>query len=655
MSVRDKGKKQPELFSYDSSTHAVAPEIAVRFFKQIMPFKELSQEVLQGLARHCRIDFFPQGTRLFTYQETEITHLHLIQRGGVRAFLTGDNGEVALKDYRGVGAPIGALGIIRGTRANLNIETIEDTFCFLIPRDIFLTLVKENSTVAHFFLKSFSDTVVATAYDELRSNKLARRSGEDLYLFKVTARDLSKALYSISATSSIQEAAAIMARRSIGSLLIYADEDPGSMIGIITDTDLRAKVIAHGLDYREPVTSIMSSPLKTVPASTLCFDILLKMMSTGIHHLGVESGGSVIGVVTSHDILVQQGNSPYYLFKEIVAESDFRELHSLGRKISGIVRNIINEGAKAGNITQMIALLNDQMLNRILTLLHEQLGPPPVKYAWLQLGSEGRREQTFKTDQDNAIVYADPADEKEARRAREYFGLLANRAVDHLVACGYPLCRLQTMANNPQWCQPLAAWQAIFRKWLARADSEALRMAGIFFDFRYGFGTEQLAIDLRDTVVLEMKKHSRLPYGLARQCLAQPAPLSFFNNRIVEKTGEHTDRFEIKKRGLSPVVDFARVMALRSGIRETNTLERLRLLKINEKISPDLYEATVDAYELQMQLRVIHQLAQIESGLEPDNDIAPEALTDLEKQMLKEAFAVIERLQQVLENLFPEA
>ncbi len=651
----DKEKNEPELFAYDSSTHAVAPEVAVSFFKQSMPFKELSQEVLQELALHCRIDFFPKGTRLFTYNETEITHLHLIQRGGVRAFITGEDGEVALKDYRGAGANIGALGIIRGTRANLNIETIEDTFCFLIPRDIFLDLVRENSAVSHFFLKSFSDNVVATAYHELRSNKLSRRSSDDLYLFNVTARDLSKALFSISASSSIQEAAAIMARRSIGSLLIYADEDPGSMVGIITDTDLRGKVIAEGLDYREPVTSIMSSPLKTVPASALCFDILLKMMSTGIHHLGVELGGSVIGVVTSHDILVQQGNSPYYLFKEIVAQSEFQEIHSLGRKISGIVRNIINEGAKAGNITQMIALLNDQILNRILTLLQDQMGPPPLKYSWLQLGSEGRREQTFKTDQDNAIVYADPADEGEARRAEEYFKLLANRAVNHLVECGYPLCSSETMANNPQWCKPLSSWKAIFRKWISIADSEALLTAGIFFDFRHGFGSEQLAVDLRDFVTSEIKNHSPLPYYLARQCVANRAPLSFFNNFIVEKDGEHKDQLDIKLRGLSPFVDFARVMALRFGIRETNTLERLRLLHINEKISKDLYESTVDAYELQMQLRVIHQLSQIEDGREPDNYIHPEELTDLEKQMLKDAFSVIERLQNVLDNLFPEA
>ncbi len=655
MSDQNSNSKIPSLLPFDSSTHTVAPDVAVDFLKETMPFKELGTEVLNGLAKHCRIDFFPKGTRLFTYNKTEVTHLHLIQRGGVRAFIIDEDGEVALKDYRGVGANIGALGIIRGTLANLNIETVEDTFCFLIPREILLKLVRENSAVAHYFLKSFSDNVVATAYNELRSHKMSRRTSEDLYLFNVTARDLTKSLYTVSESTSIQEAAAIMARRAIGSLLIYADDHPGAMVGIITDTDLRGKVIAEGRDYREPVASIMSGPLKTVPASMLCFDVLLKMMSTGIHHLGVEQAGGVIGVVTSHDIMVQQGNSPYYLFKEIVAQSDFYGVYSLAQKVSGIVRNIINEGAKAGNITKMIALLNDQILYRILTLLHEQMGPPPLKYSWLQLGSEGRSEQTFKTDQDNAIIYTDPQNDEEARRAEEYFGLFASRAIDHLVKCGYPLCKSDTMASNPDWCQPVTIWKSYFQRWISAADPRELLVSSIFFDFRNGYGTEQLAVDLRDFIAEQTTKRSLLPYYLSRQCLATRAPLSFFNNFIVEKDGEYKDRLDIKARGLAPFVDFARVLALRFGIRETNTLERLRLLMQREKISKDLYHSAMEAYELQMQLRVIHQLGQIEDGNVPDNFINPAHLSDLEKRMLRDAFGVIERIQSVLESMFPEA
>ena len=233
--------------------------------------------------------------------------------------------------------------------------------------------------------------------------------------------------------------------------------------------------------------------------------------------------------------------------------------------MSGIVRNIINEGAKAGNITRMIALLNDQILCRILTLLHDQMGPPPLKYSWLQLGSEGRSEQTFKTDQDNAIVYNDPGSDTEARRAEEYFGLFASRAIDHLVKCGYPLCRSGTMASNPEWCQPVSVWKSYFQRWISAVEPKELLVSSIFFDFRNGYGTEQLAVDLRDFILEQTSSRSLLPYYLARQCIANRAPLSFFNNFIVEKNGEHKDMLDIKTRGIAPFVDFARVLALRFG------------------------------------------------------------------------------------------
>lgn len=397
----------------------------------------------------------------------------------------------------------------------------------------------------------------------------------------------------------------------------------------------------------------MSWPLKKVLSQTLCFDVLLKMMSTGIHHLGVEHDGRIIGIVTSHDIMVQQGNSPYYLFREIVAQSDFQGLYPLGQKISAIIRNIINEGAKAGNISRMISILNDQIVFRILSLLQEQMGPPPVKYCWLLLGSEGRREQTFKTDQDNAILYADPENDDQRRLAEDYFKTFAEQAIEQLVHCGYPLCKGDVMARNPKWCQPVSVWKTYFQQWINAPDPQKLLNSTIFFDFRCGFGTEQLSIDLREYLIEQSGKEEILAYNLGRHCIASRAPLSFFNNFIVEKNGDHRDELDIKTRGLTPFVDFARTLALRYGLRETNTLDRLKILMTEERIPQDLYQATVNAYEFQMQLRLIHQLSQIEKGDTPDNFIHPEQLTDLEKRMLRDAFTVIERTQSFLENIFP--
>jgi len=636
-----------------NDVHSVAPEVAVEFFSEIMPFNTLAEEALNRLARHCRIDFFPKGTHLFKTGETKVEYLYVIQSGGVKSFIVDDEGEVTLKDYRGEGSVIGALALIRGTRANLDVETVEDTFCFLVPKQIFLDLINEQPGFAQYYLKSLSNKVVATAYTELRRHKWTRRGEDDLYLFTKRAGELIKTIRKVPATCTIKEAAAAMTTYRVGSLLIHDPDKPEVIVGIITDKDLRSKVLARGLDYTLKAEEIMSSPVQSVESQAVCFEVLLKMMSTNIHHLAVEQGGRIIGVITSHDILLQQGHSPYYLFKEILSQTTFQGLYPLSQKIPEMIRSLIKEGGKAGNITRMIAVLNDHILERILTLLVDYMGPPPVPFCFLLMGSEGRREQTFRTDQDNAIIYADPVDEEQKKDAESYFKEFARQAIDQLVNCGYPLCPGDIMARNPKWCQPYSAWCGYFDRWVSAPDPQELLNVMIFFDFRSGFGDAGLAERLRGHLNKLTRRQEIYLMHLAKDCLAHRPPLSFFKSFIVQKDGEHKNTLDIKGQGITPFVNFARIMALKHEINETNTLARFNVLAAEGHISRDLWQAATDAYELQMQLRLVHQLYQIDNGILPDNYINPANLTELEKQMLKEAFTVIERLQSLLKTIFP--
>lgn len=634
--------------------HAVTPEVVVDFLSGIMPFDELAKATLHDVARHVRVDFFPKGTRLLIAGKTDLTHLYLIQQGGVKSFITDDEGEVTLKDYRGEGSYIGALPIIRGTKANLDIEMVEDTFCFLLPREIFLDLIQKQPGFAQYYLKSFSEKIVNTAYTELRRHKMGRRGDDAMYLFTMQVGGIIKrAPRKVAADATIQMAAQVMARYRIGSLLIHDPKNDGQIIGIITDRDLRNKVIAEGLDYQQPVSRIMNVPVTTVLSKSTCFDALLKMMSTGIHHLAVERKDQIIGVVTSHDIMLLQGTSPYSLFKEIGKQRHYLGLYPLSQKIPDIIRNLIKEGAKAGNIARMISLLNDQILERLLTLLEEELGPPPVDYCWLLLGSEGRREQTFKTDQDNAIIYVDPVGAEQKKEVHEYFTNFAAKAIDHLVNCGYPLCPGEIMATNPKWCQPVSVWKEYFASWIAAPDPKELLLVTIFFDFRAGYGKTALADDLRKELWMLTRRQEIYLLHLARECMASRAPLSFFKSFIVEKNGAHQNTLDIKTQGLTPFVNFARVLSLKYGIKETNTLARLHVLADEGHISEELWASAHEAYEMQMQQRLLHQLEQLEDGVLPDNHIDPAQLSDLEKKMLKESFEVIERLHGVLKTMFP--
>ena len=637
-----------------NDVHKVAPQVVVEFLKQIMPFKELDDDTLYEIARHVRVDFFPKGTKIFTAGETEVTHLYLIQKGGVKVFITDDEGEVTLKDYRGEGAYIGALPIIHGTKANLNIETVEDTFVFMLPKEVFLELIEKKPGVAQYYLKSFSEKIVNTAYSELRRHKVGRRGEDDLYLFSIQVEDIVKQEPKhVSKDTSIQKAAQAMSEHRIGSILISSPEDEKDFLGIVTDRDLRTKVVAAGLDYQEPVERIMSSPLVTVLSQSVCFDALMKMMSTGLHHLAVERKGKIIGVITSHDIMLLQGHSPYLLFKEIRKENKIQGLYTLSQKIPDLIRTLVKEGGKASNISRMISLLNDEILARLLTLLEEELGPPPVPYCWLLMGSEGRREQTFKTDQDNGLIYQDPKDEKEQEEAEAYLKTLAEKAIHHLVNCGYPLCPGNIMATNPKLRQPLSGWKENFRHLVNVPEPEEVLRAQIYFDFRDGYGKPELATELRKYLYEITQQQQIYLLHMARECMNSRAPLSFFKNFIVEKDGEHKNKLDIKKSGLMPFVSFARVMALKFGVKETNTLARLHVLAEEGHISKELWNDASEAYEIQMYLRLIHQLEQIEAGVHPDNYIDPKSLSDLDRKMLKEAFLVIDRLHNVLKTIFP--
>ena len=209
------------------------------------------------------------------------------------------------------------------------------------------------------------------------------------------------------------------------------------------------------------------------------------------------------------------------------------------------------------------------------------------------------------------------------------------------------------MARNPRWCQPLAVWKSYFDRWIKAPEPEELLNATIFFDFRPGYGEIALADELRDHLTRQARRQEIFQLHLARQCMATRVPLSFFKNFIVSRDGNHKNHLDIKAQGLTPFVNFARVLALRHGIKETNTLARLKVLADDGHLSGEIWNVAHDAYELQMQQRLVHQLQQIEDGCHPDNYIDPATLSELERRMLKDAFGVIERLNSLLASIFP--
>jgi CBS domain-containing protein len=521
----------------------------------------------------------------------------------------------------------------------------------LTDREAFLEQIRNDPVFAQHFFRGLSEGLVGRAYSELRRQRVGVRTEAAFHLFSYQIADaIKRPPETIMASQSIQAAAQKMAELDIGSLLV--GNSTKDIVGIVTDTDLRTKVVAQGLDLRWPVEKIMTSPVLTISADEPCFEALLQMMNHKVHYLAVTRDAEMVGVVTAHDITIFHGHSPIDLLREIVAQRKIEGLYALSARVPHVVRRLIEEGAKANNITRVITILNDHILERLLSLMQEEMGSPPVRFCWITMGSEGRKEQTFRTDQDNAILYENPPGDWETVKATKlYFRHFGNQAINHLVACGYPLCKGKMMASNTKWRKPYTVWQGYFEDWMGNTDSENTLYAKIFFDFRPTYGAVEIGARLREYVGQKALKTKPFLRHLARDCIQLQTPLTFFRNFIVEKDGEHKNSLDLKLRGLVPLVDFARMMALKHGIDETNTASRLRSLFENGVIPEDIYKEAIEAYEFLMQLRLAHQLEMMEAGQTPHNYVDPSELSDLERMTLKAAFDVVNRIQTYVARL----
>ncbi|MCA1742912.1 MAG: cyclic nucleotide-binding domain-containing protein [Desulfovibrionales bacterium] len=264
--------------SKKQNTHSLDTSVVTEFLEKTLPFNELDHNTLESLAKNATIDFFPKGTQILTQDVSEVKHIYLIQKGGVKLYLQDDAGQTTLKDYRGEGTVFGALAIIRDSKSSLTVEAIEDTFCFLLTKESFNRLLQSHPGFSQYYLKTFSESYIKKSFAELRKEKLTPKTEGALYLFTVKVNDIiRKRPEFISPVDSIRNAARRMTNMGIGSLLIK--DEYGKPAGIVTDKDLRSKVVAAGLSYSTPVEEIMTSPVETIEAGKVCFDALLGRIS----------------------------------------------------------------------------------------------------------------------------------------------------------------------------------------------------------------------------------------------------------------------------------------------------------------------------------------------------------------------------------------
>ncbi len=624
-------------------------EDIIGFLKNVPPFQFLDEATLKTVSVKVSMEFYPQNTLILKQDGPPSEYLRIIKKGGVKVSMVSEDGEEVIIDYRGEGDTFGFLSLVGKDRVRANVTAIDDTICYLVDKDTALKLLDSNPVFTEYFLKSHLTKYIDRTYKEMH-NKSLFYGGSDRLLFTTQVGEIAtRKVVTVREEAAIQEAAQIMAKNKISSLLIVDDKE--LPVGILTDRDLREKVVAKGRNVSEPVRGIMSLPLIRVDYRDYCFEAVLKMIRHNVHHILVIKDGTLEGVLTNHDLMLLQGASPLSFAKDIENQQTIEGLIPVSGKITRIIGLLLNEGAKASNITKIITELNDRLVRKVLEIAEKKYGQPPVPYCWIVFGSEGRKEQTFKTDQDNAIIYADTTPEEE-ERVKKYFSAFTLFVRDSLIKCGFPLCPADFMASNPMWCQPLKAWKRYFSNWISTPTADAVLNSVTFFDFRPMYGEVSLSDSLRDSLISMLKDQKVFLGYMANMAIKNRPPIGFLKTFVVEKSGEHKDELNLKVKGIAPIVDIVRLFALEKGIKETSTLERINALRGKHTIVQEYAEELEQAFEFIMLLRIQLQYEQIKSGRTPDNFINPNKLSSLEKKSLKEAFNLISKIQDMIIELY---
>jgi CBS domain-containing protein len=545
----------------------------------------------------------------------------------------------------GEGSLYGGISILLNNAIAIrSLKATEDTYCYVWPKQRFLETCNRFEHFRAYFTDTFGKWMLDRSYAAIVAQMIhpgEKASGHpDQSIEGIYQREIVHCPMDM----SIRSVAERMGQHRCSSVLLT--DRQGKFIGIVTDSDLRKKVIAVGLDIQEPVAAIMSSPLRGISPKVPIFDALMVMMQQGVKHLAITNAqDTVVGILTNRDILTARGHSPLNLMREIQASDSLDEMAHLHKQLPAVIQHLIRGGAKAEHLTRLITTVSDMILVKILDRTIETIGRPPCRFAFMVLGSEGRKEQTLKTDQDNAIIYEDPP-ESSAETVRSYFLELGDTVCSRLNQVGYDFCQGGVMAKNPLWCQPVSVWKRYFSNWTHQAEAEDLLQASIFFDFRGGYGDMALVRDLRRYLMETLLGWAGFFRHMTENALYFRPPVGFFRNFVVQSKGEYRDSLDIKS-AMMPIIDIIRIYALKYGVAETNTPERMLQLYHRKKLAWEAYNELEHAYGFLMQLRFSRQVhALLIDRTEANNFINPKELTQIERTMLKEIFIRIERMQQ---------
>lgn len=600
-------------------------ELATDFLHSVAPFNALPPADLEALARQLEAAYYRQGKTVLRSEPP--AGLAIIRKGAVR--LLDDGGRFLEK--RSEGELFGHPAWFHGQRKAYRAEAEEDCLIWHLSQADFDALCEQNAPLADWFGEHLATRISAAA--EVRGTATELR---DLLTRPPVTADTER---------SIRDAARLMSREGVSSLLVMRGE---RLAGIVTDKDLRERVLASGLNPDDPVNSAMTPDPQCLPADADLDSALLLMMRRNCHHLPVLQDRRPVGVLTAGDLLRAQSEHPLRLVSDIYRCRTEDELAGLSRRLPPLFARLVTLGRDVEQVGRLVTHLTDAFTIRLLQLAEAQLGEPPMAYAWLAFGSQAREEQTAKTDQDNGLLLAREPDAPESA----YFSHLADCVCKGLDRIGYRFCPGEIMALNARWRVSLDEWTRHFDRWIDEPEPKAVMHSSIFFDLRCVHGSRALADELIGHATQRARDNGIFLRFMAANVLTHRPPIGFFRQFVQEDDGSHSEGLNLKHRGIVPITDLIRLRALEQGVTEPNSYRRLEQVAAAGGINPQDAGSLRDALTLINRIRLGCQAAQLAAGEAPTNFVPVESLSPLMRRNLKAAFMLVAEAQKTLAHRY---
>jgi CBS domain-containing protein len=592
------------------------------FLRAHPPFDELDDDGLARVVRATSIEFFPAAQPILIQGGEPARFLYVVRTGSVEVL---DADQVV--DLHQEGEVFGFVSLLTAEPPALGARAAEETICYLIEGEVAEAILATRPG-ASFLSRSV----------RRRELKVLEHADPRVDPWALAADTLvTRAPVTVVADDRIRDVAGRMAAERVSSALVRI----GGSWGIVTDRDLRTRVLAEGVSADAPVSEVATTPMLSLPSGSTVGEVLATMLERGIHHVPLADGaGTILGVLTDTDLMALERRSAFQLRYRIERAADAEAAAALARGLPEMVADLVDAGVDALDVAHVATVTVDVLTARLLSLGAERLGEPPAAWAWVALGAQARSERSLLEELDGVLVHAGgPPDDA-------YFGELAGEVDAGLAAAGVGRPSVGSAVRSGAWRGSVEGWRARMQAWVAAPDGGSAPAPHVA-DHRTVAGT--LEVDAPFEAILRTAATDR-PWirSLARGAIEPRPPRGFLRDAVVEARGPSAGSLDVRGAGLDAITDLARVQALRAGIRDPRTVRRLRALAAAGRLAGEAAPGLEEAFRLLWRIRLEHQASRVRAGLPPDDAVDPRTLGPLVRQALKEAFRLIDRAQGLL-------